>query len=548
MLDVLRDLLPFPHQGAPRVYFGFRELERLTEGILVEIESAGDAQFKFVNHAKLLGRLVSQKSEGLRNFQEQLSRRNLKVRTFLLRLVDLLSSKGFFDLSSKFESVLAGFPLHSSSPEFKLTVTNLFMLAVSFESLEVEVVRFLFRVASALDAERPTPLSRGQADFLLDMFAVYLRFRDKNAAKASHRTVDPFINYFLDFLASLTPQSPNSGPERVVRVLTDSFLEVVLRLESPRFLHYFMPLVCSLKTEVPVQGRPSSFREFFFQRLFQSLMSSQSPSIVKERTLGFIHAYILAMNVDSAFIYEVVYYLQQMLFLLTKKIVKKARQFSPEDSPDIDLEGVAGHWLRAAFNTPLFARLVCCITSILTDNVETISTHAKIDIINFFELYFSRFFEYLRGPIRESPGAHDVFLQLNRFLRISRLFELEDDHLPLPVACSPLAKRPMLSSTYCSMSSASNFSVSSATAEDGSPKLGKGVWKLQAPPALFDGQDLPSFRQFLVRHGRCELRNRPPRDDRSDSESLSLSRRSSISPGDTPFLKAPTKRVKGKTA
>jgi hypothetical protein len=549
VLDLLCELLPSSNQGTTgKVYFGFRELERLTEGILVETQTAGETQFKFVNHAKLLGRFVSQKSQGLRAFQEQLTHRNQKVRTFILQLVDLLASKSFYDMSSKFEGVLAGFPLHSSSPEFKLTVTNLFILAVSFEVLEIEIARFLFKVASGVDAERPTPVSLSHADFLMEMFAVYLRFRDKNAAKPSHRTVDPFINYFLDFLPSLPPKLSTSGLEKVFGLFSDSFLEVVLRLESPRILHYFMPLLCSLRSEVTVQGRPGTFRELFFQRLFQSLMSSQNPSVVKERTLGFIQSYILAMSVESTFIYEVVYYLQQMLFLLTKKIVKKARQFCSEDSPGIDPSGVAGHWLRAAFNTPLFARLVCCITSILTDNVETISTHAKIDIINFFELYFSRFFECLRIPLRDSPCAHDVFVQLNRFLRISRLFELEDHYLPPPVASSPLVKRPMLSSTYCSMSSASDFSVSSATANDGSSKPGKGVWKLQPPTVTFDGRDVPFFRQFLVRHGRYDLRSRPTRDDCSDSESLSLSRRSSVSPGDFPLLQTSVKRVKGKTA
>lgn len=532
--------MPVQLQGdSGRFFFGFREMERLTEGLLVQ--GASDCEFRFVNHAKHLSRLVADKSQKLLAFQKSLTSANGKTMAFVGDLLHSLVALGHFDLSSKFEGVLSGFLLHSCGRGFKLTVTNLFIVAASFEVFELEVLRFLFKVAVAVDGEDPhrVPSGHSHADFLLEMFTVFLRFRDKGTV-ATHRSTDPFVNHFTDFLAAQPAPATSQGLERMVGFLSDSFLDVVLRMDRPRFLHYFMPLLCSLKSEVTIQGRPGNFRELFFQRLFQSLLSNHNPSVVKERALGFIHAYVLAVHADSAFLYEVVYYLQQLLFLLTKRIVKKARLFCPEDAPAESSE-VADQWLRAAFNTPLFARLVCCLTAILSDNVELISTHAKIDIINFFEPYFARFFEYLRTPLHHSPAALEVFLQLNRFLRISRLFDLEGATHEAPAPSSPLRKRPMLSSTYCSMSAAS-FSVASENDVHDRHKPGRGVWSTAPPELLFDGQDLPFFGLFLARHGRSTLRKRYCRKD-SGSESLALSRRSSLSAEHSP-LPFPCKRVK----
>lgn len=529
--------------------FGFREAGKLTEGLFAQIPGTDyPPKLKFLNYARMLEVVAARQLASSQNIPSSVLEANDTRVEFVKDLFGFLSGRCAFEFPGKVAGVLAGVPLSRGSPEFRLAVTNLFLLAHSFEGLHEEIIKRIFTLMVAVDTEvggraRCQGKFHEDADFLMKFFLVYLRLHDKPCSKSPARFREPLIDYYAGKVKPVSQASHRGKFERVVSFLIESFFEVVLRLDSPTFLHFLMPAVCTLKTHPTAEQ--VSFSDLFFKEAVQRLVSKNTPSVLKERLLSLLHAYVRFANVESTFIFGVVHSLQKFLFLKTKKLLKTVRASHPDETTwgsDSKAEGL----LRAGLKNPLFARLVCTITSLLTDNMEVMSTHAKIDIINLFELYFARFFDVLKGPITQIPEAKEVFLRLNKFLRISKLAELDGSvAAPGPVA-SPLPKRNLIASTYCSLASLSQFSLADSIDQENEPQTpGQGPWRLGAPEVTFDHPEFSFFKELRCRHGRSGVpaKSRPEPGDLS-SDSLAVSRRSSFSDKELPELFGRSKRVK----
>lgn len=546
-MEILRHLQSVSGQsrvGDTAFFYGFKEAERLTEGIFVEVPGSDSDQrrLKFFNHAKMLERVASEAVEKFAETNLTVFETNDKLLNFVQRLFGFLLSKGYFELGRCVSSALASLAISRSSPTFKIAVTSLFMIAHCFESLEEEVVKTVLSIVTSIDNEGLALLKvnsvssqkyKQDVDFVMRLLMTYLKLNDKGIAEFSPKSRDIYVHYYVNFVKATPAKRTKPIYNNIVAFIVNSFFDTVLKVESASFVHFLVPFVCKLKTRIA--GKSCS--DLFFETAFNRMKSRQVPSCLKERLLSYLRSYIRYLNVDSEFISEIVSRLYLFLEHMTEKIVKRLGSVASADAQVV----------KRAFGHPLYVKLVCTITAILTENIETISTKSKIDIINSFEVYFANFFGLHKVLFEECKGAKEVFQRLNKFLRISKLTELEQESSgasPAIVASPP--KKYFISSTYCSMASLSLMSFDCTDdGETRSRPFTEGVWSLESRPGHFEANPFTFLKEFECRYTRAatELKREKEIFDNLD-DSICVSRRASFEDSELQLAVGPDKRVK----
>lgn len=525
-------------------YYGFKEAERLTEGIFVDVSGneSEEKRLKFFNHAKMLEKVASEAVEKFAENNLTVFETNDKLLNFVQRLFGFLLSKGYFEFGRCVSSALASLTVARSAPTFKIVTTSLFMIAHCFESLEEDIVKTVLSAITNIDGEGLAQLKsnasgskkyKQDVDFVMRLLIAYLKMNDKGIAEFSPKSRDIYVNYYVNFVKNTPAKRVKPVFSNVVVSIINSFFDTVLKVESPSFIHFLVPFVCKLKTII--NGRSCS--DLFFETAFAKMTSNELPSCLKAKLLSYLRSYIRFMNVDSEFISEIVNRLYKFLEKMTKRISKMLAS--------VDADNV--QFVKRTLSHPLFVKLICTITSILTENIETISTKSKIDIINDFEVHFSVHFDVYKTLIKECKGAKEVFQRLNKFLRISKLTELEQESAVNSQSnASSMPKRYFISSTYCSMASLSQMSFDYHEDSDSRTKpFVEGVWFLESKQGQFEGNPFTFLKEFECKYARAatELRREKEIFDNLN-DSICVSRRASFEDSELSEAFGPDKRVK----
>lgn len=505
----------------PRLFYGFKESEKLTDGIFVEQQNKTaneKVSLKFFNPSKSLEIFVARELEKFRENNLIVFESNDKTLDFVGDMFSFFINMGYFEFNSRIGLYLPFLTLNRQHTTFKLIIMNLFILAHLFEHLEEEILKTIIGQIVNVDNEGvpnnkthfiSNKKYKSDVDFLMRMLITYMKINDNNGELSRRKSKDVYTDYYIDFVRKNPKKKTQKNFEKIMSFVINCFFENTLKVESPSFVQFLVPLICQLKSKPTLKPEFNSYSDYFFKVLFQKIISKQTQVCLKERLLVYLYSYIKFAKLDSHFVSDVVFYLQQLLNLITKTIVKKLKSEFPEIEfeKNKELGQTVISKILKAFETPLFSKLLVYISAILNENLELISTHAKIDIINGFECYFNRFLKVLRILLTKNAAAKEVFIKLNKFLRISKLFEFDEDCLlekPISLTGSPSPKRNYLSSTYCSMTSLSCFSIVGFE-ERGIIKEIEGtdnVWKESTLKLPFGKNEFSFLKEFENKYAR----------------------------------------------
>lgn len=572
ILHVLKDFSTKPISNQSRFFYGYKEVEKLTEGIFTQTEELKNGEkiqlYSFFNHSKYLENFVQRELLKFRENNLIVFENNSKRINFVSEMFTFFINNGYYEFTSKVSTFFPFLGLNRYKTSFKLIVTNLLILAHKFCVIEEQILRYVLEIIVNIDCEftiknksqgNSLEKYKSDVDFLMRMTMAYMKLKDKGIEKFNRKSKDVYTDYYIEFVkknSNLNAKVTNKNNfEKFVLNIIDIFFEKIVKIESPNFVQYLIPFICQLKSKPQLKTEFNSFSDCFFKNLFQKMMSKNVQTCIKEKLLVYLYSYIRFAKVDSSFIYNVVYYLDQFLFLVTKKITKKINEQIPGEIFEKGelIEESSESIFVNAFDNNLYVKLLHYITCILNESLEIISTNAKIDIINFFECYFSRFYVYIYHAVKHNENAKEILIRLNNFLRISKLFGLNSNEYcesSFSLASSPCPKRQYLSSTYCSISSMSIYNIKSdATDSDKRPSSdNNSFWKFSKQDLPFEDNIFSFFKEFAVKHSKVSFSRKIEKESFDDFEdslvlSINLSKKNSFSETESIDF-AQTKRVK----
>ena len=491
-MEIIRALLEHSEQKellgskSNKIYYGFKEKERLTESFFVENPNTtlqeGRRILYAISHESCIDRYIFEKiAESGKNF-EGIFFNNIKMLKFIIGLLRLAAEANSAELLASVRTSLKSLNINSSSPVFKFQVINLLTVASYVKSLEVDIFNFLLDALLVCDNETSVKKnsrspsnnkkSENDIDFFMKVIIHHLKNQFKGLPKKLRVNKDVFINHYIrclydSELAAFRNNCPREKNEQLIFNIIDTFCQKIIKIDRPSCIQFLVFFVANMDTKLRTKPNFDGVNSYFLHTLIHQIYSKQNQNYVKERILLYVYSYVKSCKLGSHFIYTIIYYLEQFLRIISKRIVKKIKtEYSQIKNFDdfLALDERSQSALLSIFNNSLFIKLIHFISMILNENLEELSTENTIDIINIFEAYFNKFMPYLKIIIKLNAKARDVFFTLNKFLNNPMINDLNENVCVFSrTTDSPVKRLVLRSHSNISKSSWSKCSFDSFT-------------------------------------------------------------------------------------
>jgi len=482
-VEIIRALLEHSEQKellsskSNKIYYGFKEKERLTESFFVENPNTtlqeGHRILYAVSHESCIDRYIFEKiSECGKNF-EGIFFNNLKMLKFIIGLLKHALEVNPSELLTSVRSSLKNFNINSSSSIFKFQVINLLTIASYVKPLEVDIFSTVLDALLVCDNETSvkknsrspskSKKSEHDIDFFMKIIIVHIKNQLKGLPKKPRINKDVFINHYIrclydSELGAFRDKPSREKNEQLIFNIIDVFCQKIIKIDRPNCIQFLVLFVANLDVKLRSKPNFDGVNSYFLHTLIQQIYSKQNQNYVKEKILLYVYSYVKSCKLSSHFIYTIIYYLEQFLRIISKRIVNKIKnEYSQVKSFDdfLTLDERSQSALLAIFNNSLFIKLIYFISMILNENLEELSTENTIDIINIFEAYFNKFMPYLKIIIKFNAKARDIFFNLNKFLNNPMINDLNENACMFSRTTESPVKRPILMRSHSNISKSS---------------------------------------------------------------------------------------------
>jgi hypothetical protein len=471
-----------------KIYYGYKEKERLTESFFVEnpheIEKGDGKRILYaVSQADCINRYSFSKLTNIGKNMDTIFSNNIQILNFTIGLLDFGIKMIPDQVQKSFQLGLKALTLNMSSPSFKINIANLLVIAFYIKPLENDIISTLIDALISCDNEfgvknsRSSPMKykklEQDIDFFMKILLVHLKNQLKGVPKHEKVNKDLFINHYISCLFSKTLSQfrykvAREKNEALIYKVINIFCEKIIKIDRPNCVQYLVVFIANLDYKLKLKPHFDCINSYFLHTLVQQIYSKMNQNYIKEKILLYIYSYVKSCKLSSHFIYTIIYYLEQFLRIISKRIVRRIKTEFPDIKSFDDFlmldERKQGVFLNI-FNNSLFIKLIYYISLILNENLEELSTENTIDIINLFEAYFNKFIPYLKIVIKSNVKAKSIFYKLNKFLNNPLINDLSEIPENFPQNGASPSKRGMLirSNSNGSKSSWSNCSFDSYT-------------------------------------------------------------------------------------
>ena len=411
------------------LYYGYREKAKVRKGFFMDPNNAKDPKlFKYIEFADALDDFVINRLCDCNSAMTPVLKTNSRIVEYLSDLVYRCSKASPGDIRASFSAHLNQYSL-IHLPNYKIILTNLFVLIKKNPDLEAPFINYLLNFMVLLDSEVSSSKrnlgAKKKLDFCFRLFFAYVN-QKLSAGDKVHKNKDLFINYMLKIRLS-EARDHQLDVEKAFSQIFELFFNKIINLEKPGLIQYLVLFAVSSDIKPTMHPDFDNLKQLFMHKNVLILFDAKISAKIKENVLCYMYSFLHAIKIKEKNIFSIIYYSVQLLSKITKRITKKLDREHANVNSIVDFgtlkERTKTDFLNY-FNKGLFCKLVAFLTKSLSSFGDELKTQHMIDLVDLFEKYFVRYQAPLEILINGNQEFYNTCCKLNKIIKDPKLCEL----------------------------------------------------------------------------------------------------------------------------
>ena len=407
------------YNDSSTIYYGYREKAKITKSFFIDNSSTKESK-KFIKldikeaiDNFVIARLLECNKSALKLLEF-----NTKTIKFIFKILYSCHKEDKRKFADSFEKFIKELDLiHSAN--YKIILSNLFILVNKFPVLEncfVDfIIKFLINLDSELTVLRKNSQKISKIDFTLRITFTHLNMKLKG--KKNLKNKDLFINYFIK---NKKKKKEEIQVEKIFDKILDNFFSKIITLEKTVMIQYLVIFVVNSKLK-PLDENFDNFKQIFLHKMINYLFNPKVSSKNKENIITYLLSFLKNVEVDQKSIYLILYYCCQLLNKLTRRMIKKLKNEFPKIKNLQNFQKKIKERQRIYFlsfyNKGLFCKLFVFLANVMFNSKDDLESKSFIDLVNLFEAYFHKHNSHLEILINNNQQFHNTCLKLNKTIK-----------------------------------------------------------------------------------------------------------------------------------
>lgn len=427
-LKLLKRLPQYNDQST--VYYGFKEKAEVNRSFFIDHNNKKlSKNFLCLSMNEAVDDLVIDQLCKCNKSVLKLLEFNTKMMKYVFQILEKCYESNSISLRASFKKFIQSTSLvHSNN--YKIILTNLFILISRFPAFEVDLIDFIIDFLVQLDSELVSNKNNSniasRIDFTLRICFTYLSM--KMSGKKHLKNKDLFINYMI---GNHKRKKSVMEVEDVFDRILNVFFDKIIKLEKTMLVQYLVVFIVSSGQKVLKNSNFDDFKQIFLHKAVSFLFNSNVSSKTKENAICYLFSFLEFVEVDQKSLYLILYYCQQLLNKITKKMMKRASSDFPKIKDYDDFQAKLNERQKinflSCFNQGLFCKLFMFLSQVMNNLREEVEAEDFVDLVNLFETYFEKYSPYIEILLNQNQEFFKLCLKMDSCIKNPLLKEMLDD-------------------------------------------------------------------------------------------------------------------------